>query len=134
MIRAIIYFLLAIHALLIIWALIGFVEWFSETTPWQRVSNPLFPRHIMFMQWTLTLAAGVIFIGGYVVKWRHTPVAMVGVYAGMATLCAVETFGYMKGDLRFVAMGLEYLAYTAILMFLFRSNLFISSYDEGTAA
>lgn len=124
LIKAFGYVLLAVHGFLALWALVGFVEWFSATTPWSRVSNDLFPRDILFMQWALTLAAAALFIVGYVLGWSYTPVAMACVYASMAALCAVETFGYMESDTRFLAMGLEYLAYAGILVFLFRSSLF----------
>lgn len=47
---------------------------------------------------------------------------MACLYAAMAVLCAVETFRYMENDSRFLAMGLEYLAYAGILAFLFRTR------------
>jgi hypothetical protein len=112
--------LLGVHAFLGVWGLIGFAEWFSDSTPWPRVSNPLFPRDILLMQWSLVLAASVLFIGGHALRWEHTPAAMACVYAAMAALCAVQTFTWLKGDLRFVAMGAEYAAYAVILLFLFR--------------
>lgn len=116
--------LLVVHGILALWALIGFAEWFFPNTPWSRVSNDLFPQDVLFMQWALTLLAAVVFIVGYLVGWSHTPTAMACVYSAMAALCAVETFGYMESDTRFVAMALEYLAYAGILLFLFRSDLF----------
>jgi hypothetical protein len=122
--RAFTLLLLGVHAFLLAWGLVGFVEWFSSVTPWPRVSNPLFPPDILFMQWTLVVVAGVTFIAGYLLRWPHTPVAMACVYAAMAALCAVETFRFLESDFRFAAMGLEYLAYAAILLFLFRSGPF----------
>jgi hypothetical protein len=62
----------------------------------------------VILQWSLTLAAGVVFLGGYFLAWSRTPSAMAGIYLAMAAVCAVETFGYLEGNLRFVAMGLEY--------------------------
>lgn len=118
------YVLLAVHGFLGIWATVGFIEWFWVTPPWPRISNTIFPRDILFIQWTLTLAAACIFIVGYMVRWPAMPVAMACVYAAMAALCAVETFGYMKSDPRFIAMTAEYLAYTGILVFLFRTRVF----------
>jgi hypothetical protein len=56
--------LLGVHAFLAVWGLVGFVEWFSSGTPWPRVSNPPFPREILFLQWTLVLVAGATFIAG----------------------------------------------------------------------
>jgi hypothetical protein len=88
------------------------------------VSNPLFPRDILFMQWTLILVAGSVFLSGSFLRWHQTPTAMACIYAAMAALCAVETFRYRESGTRFHAMGLEYLAYAGILVFLFRSSLF----------
>ena len=116
--------LLAIHAFLLAWGLVGFVEWFSASVPWARVSNPLFPPTILLLQWTLVVIAGGVFLGGFASRWRHLPIAMAGIYAAMAMLCAVETFGYMVSDTRFVAMALEYAAYLAILVYLDRSPRF----------
>lgn len=48
---------------------------------------------------------------------------MTAAYAAMAALCAVETFGFLVHDGRFLAMGLEYFAYLAILLFLYRARL-----------
>jgi hypothetical protein len=119
MIKTFTYLLLTVHGFLGIWATVGFVEWFWATPPWPRISNALFPGDILFMQWTLTLAAACVFIIGYAVRWPHLPVAMACIYASMAALCAVETFGYMENDSRFIAMTAEYLAYAGILVFLF---------------
>jgi hypothetical protein len=124
LIRTITVILLAVHGFLAIWALIGFAEWFSTTPPWNRVSNPLFPREVLFIQWALTLTAASAFILGYVFRCQYTPLAMACVYAAMAALCAVETIRYMESDSRFIAMGVEYLAYAGILVFLFRARIF----------
>jgi hypothetical protein len=51
---------------------------------------------------------------------------MACIYVAMAAVCAVETFGYLDGTGRFVAMGMEYAAYAGIAAFLFRSDLFVS--------
>lgn len=120
MIKAIFVLLLVVHGLLAVWALVGFVELFWATPPWSRVSNPLFPGGVLFLQWALTLLAAAVFIGGYIFRWHNMPVALACVYVAMASLCAVQTFMYMESDTRFIAMGLEYAAYVFILLFLFR--------------
>lgn len=128
-VRAVLLFLLVVHGLLAAWAIVGFVEWFWAAPPWPRVSNELFPRDVLFVQWASTLAASAVFLLGYALGWRHTPIAMACAYAAMAAVCAVETFGYMESDSRFVAMGAEYVAYAAILvfLFLFRARLYRAS-------
>ncbi len=124
LIKATIVILLVVHGFLAVWALVGFVEWFWADPPWSRVSNPLFPRNILFLQWFLTLIAAAVFIVGYIIRWQYTPIVMACIYIAMASLCAVETFEYMKSDSRFIAMGIEYLAYAGILFFLFRARIF----------
>lgn len=124
--KVITFLLLAVHGILALWAVVGFAEWFWATPPWPRISNAIFPRDILLIQWTLTFIAASVFIGGYILKWPNTPVALACVYAAMAALCAVETFGYMEGTARFVAMGAEYLAYAGILVFLYRIRIFQS--------
>jgi hypothetical protein len=121
--KAIIVVLLAVHGILAVWALAGFVEWFWATPPWNRISNVLFPRDILFMQWSLSLAGAAIFLIGYAIGWRFMPVALASAYAAMAALCAVQTFAYMESEHRFLALGLEYVAYAAILTFLFRTRI-----------
>jgi hypothetical protein len=116
--------LVAVHAVLGLWAAVGFVEWFWATTPWPRITNPLFPRGVLLLQWGLSLAAAVLFVGGYARRWSRTPTAMAVVYAAMALVCAVETFSYMHGTSRFVAMTAEYVAYAGILIFLHRTPYF----------
>jgi hypothetical protein len=120
--------LLIVHGLLAVWALIGFTELFYSDVPWSRISNPLFPGSILFLQWLLTLAAAGIFIFGYITKWRHTTVALLFAYTAMAALCAIETFGFLKHDSRFLDMIIEYITYVVILIFLFRSNFFQKQY------
>jgi hypothetical protein len=116
--------LLLVHGLLALWGVVGFTEWFWADPPWPRVSNELFPPGVLFLQWTLVLVAAAVFLVGTRLRWTHTPAAMAVVYAAMAGLCAVQTVRYMESDHRFVAMGLEYVAYAGILLFLFRSEEF----------
>jgi hypothetical protein len=116
--------LLAVHGFLVLWALVGFIELVAPSVPWPPVSNPRFPREVLILQWSLTLAAGVILIAGYWRRWARTPGTMAGIYVAMAVVCAVETFGYLEGNVRFVAMGLEYAAYVGISAFLFHSRHF----------
>jgi hypothetical protein len=51
---------------------------------------------------------------------------MAGIYLAMAAVCTVETLGYLEGTAGLVAMGLEYAAYVVIVVFLVRSELFVT--------
>ncbi len=50
---------------------------------------------------------------------------MVFAYGMLATVCAIETFGYMTNPSKYVAMVSEYVTYTIILALLFRHHYFI---------
>lgn len=111
--------LVLVHVLLAVWAVVGLAEMVFADVPWPRVSNELFPAPVLLAQWLSILVASFFYIAGYLRRSRYTPYAMAAAYAIMAAVCAVETFGYMISDKRFLAMALEYLAYAAILVFLF---------------
>lgn len=114
--------LLVVHAGLGLWALVGFLELSLHTVPWSRVSNPLFSRPMLLLQWSLIALAAMVFIAGYLVRWRPTPVAMLVVYGAMVATCAYQTFFVLTAPSRFVAMAIEYLEYALILWFLFSSE------------
>jgi hypothetical protein len=120
--RAITGFLLAVHTGLGVWALVGFMELALPEVPWKRVSNPLFSSSMLLLQWSLITVAATVFISGYLRRWKHTPVAMLGVYGAMALVCAYQTFFILTNASRFRAMAIEYTEYAVILMFLFFSN------------
>jgi hypothetical protein len=114
--------LVLVHIFLGIWALVGFAEWSLRSVPWPRVSNPELPRGLLFAQWALLLTAAGVFLSGYFARWPHTPWAMAAVYAAMAALCAVQTFGYLTSPTRFRAMIIEYAEYAVILWVLFATR------------
>jgi TRAP-type C4-dicarboxylate transport system permease large subunit len=122
--RASLFVLLVVHGFLALWGVGGFTECFWADPPWPRVSNELFPSGVLFLQWTLILMAAAVLLVGTRFRWTHTPTAIAGVYVAMAGLCAVQTVRHMESDHRFVAMGLEYVAYAGILVFVFRSSEF----------
>lgn len=110
--------LLGVHALLVGIGVGGLIEWFT-TPPWEPFSNPELPRWMLLLQWLLMLGAGVVFIAGWLARWRFLPWAMAGIYFVMASVCAVQTFTMLTNDDRFTDMAVEYAEYTAILLVLF---------------
>ena len=114
--------LVAVHVGLGLWALVGFLELALPEVPWTRLSNPLFSRPMLLLQWSLITLAAMVFIGGYAWRWRHTPVAMSVVYGAMALVCAYQTFFVLTHPTRFRAMAIEYAEYSSILAFLFLSS------------
>ncbi|MBN1205470.1 MAG: hypothetical protein JXB05_11175 [Myxococcaceae bacterium] len=114
--------LLIVHAGLGAWALVGFMELALPEVPWKRVSNPLFSRSMLLLQWSLISVAATAFIAGYLGRWKHTPMAMLLVYSAMALVCAYQTFFILTNASRFRAMAIEYTEYAVILLFLFLSH------------
>lgn len=114
--------LLVVHAGLAAWAAVGFAELTLPEVPWTRLSNPLFSRAMLLLQWSLILVAASTFIGGYAFRWHHTPVAMEIIYGTMALVCAYQTFFILTHATRFRAMAIEYVEYALILAFLLTSS------------
>lgn len=111
-------FLLGVHVALLVWALVGMVELVSARVPWPKVSNVAFPPWLLLVHWLAVLGGSGVFVGGYLARWRHTPGALAIAYALMAAVCVIETFGFLTGTRRFVAMALELSAYLGILWLL----------------
>jgi hypothetical protein len=115
--------LLLVHAGLGAWAVVGFAELLLADVPWTRISNPELSRPMLLVHWTLIGSAAIVFVVGYLSRWRRTPVAMLGIYAAMALVCAYQTLFVLSNEGRFVAMAIEYTEYTVISLFLWRSEL-----------
>jgi hypothetical protein len=126
--RALTALLLSLHVGLFVWALAGWSEWLLPAVPWPAVSNPLFPRWLLFAHWSAVLLAATLFLGGYRARWRRTPAAMIPAYAFMAAVCLVETFFFLVHPLRFVALALELVAYVAIPVALHRLPSFVARF------
>ncbi len=112
--------LLLLHAGLLLWATVGWIEWFASTVPWTPLSNPLFPQWVLFLHWSAVAIASALFLWGYATRWKHTPVAMIPAYGFMAIVCFIETIWFMESPYRYLAMAAEYAAYAGILWMLFR--------------
>lgn len=120
--RVLAVFLVLVHAALMAIGIIGLAELLLPSTPWAPISNPAFPVPILWLEWLLLLAAGILFVFGYLLRWRYTPAAMAVAYGALAALCMIQTTWYLEGRMRYPLMVLEYLEYALILVFLFRSR------------
>lgn len=119
--RAIITALVAVHLFLLAWAIIGIAEFVSGQVIWPGATNPDFPRWMLLAQWVALPLTALVFLLGYAFGWRGMPSLLLAGYAVLAALCAYQTFFLLTHDTRFIAMALEYAAYVAIGIFLFRS-------------
>ena len=59
---------------------------------------------------------------GYFLRWRFTPLAMIVIYAALATLCAIETFDFMGNPSRYGDFARECTYYVLISIYLVRSR------------
>jgi hypothetical protein len=121
--------LVTLHALLLGWAVIGLAEWFLLDLPWPAVSNELLPRWLLLLHWLSVLGASLLFLLGYLLKWKRTPVLMIPAYSLMAIVCTIETIFFLTHPLRYVAMVLEYIAYVAIPFALLRLPSFVRHFQ-----
>lgn len=115
--------LLGVHGGLALWAAAGLAELVEPERPWPAVTNPELPAGIRLVHWLAMLGAGSVFVVGYLRRWPATPRLMVYAYAGLATVCAVETFGHLTNTSRFVDMAVEYGTYGVLVVLLHKTPL-----------
>lgn len=108
-----------VHLGLIVWAAIGLVEWFVPDPPWRRLSNPLFSRGMLMLQWSVVLGTASILVVGTLLRWPWAPYLLAAGYVAMASICAFQTFNILQHEGRFTSMALEYVAYIVVLALLF---------------
>jgi hypothetical protein len=106
--------LLALHLVLLLWAITGLIEWVLPSVPWPPFSNPLFPHWLLFFHWLSVIIASLGFLIGFAYRWRWTPKAVIPAYFFMGVVCTIETISFLTHPLRFLAMTAEYAAYVAI--------------------
>ncbi len=124
MTRSFPYVLVAVSVVLIIWAVLGFIEYFAPSVAF-GLQDANFPRGTQFLHWLLLLLTGSIFVGGFLLRWRHTPFATITMYATLATLCFIETVDFNAfggGTKRFFIMAAEYVVYIVLSAYLLRSE------------
>ncbi|MEM7376546.1 MAG: hypothetical protein AAF460_03465 [Pseudomonadota bacterium] len=123
MARHALHLLLCVKAGLLVWGVLGFVEYVSPAVAF-GLQDANFPRGVQFLHWFLLVLTGATFVVGYLRRWRHTPTATVVLYATLATLCFVETVDFNAfggGDSRFAIMTAEFVLYAVLAVFLLRS-------------
>lgn len=122
--RAFPYLLLAIKAVLLVWGLLGLLEYFSPSLR-LGLQNDNFPQGTQLLHWLLLLLSGSTFVGGFLWRRRYTPFATITMYAALATLCFVETvdFGaFGGGTTSYFIMAGEYAVYIALSIYLLQSR------------
>ncbi len=119
------YVLALTHLFLLLWSTGGMVEMSPVKVPWTPYTNVDFPRWLLPIHWGAVMIASTGFLTGYFFRWRGTPAFMLAAYSMLFTICVIETFGFMTSATKYIAMTAELVAYTIILLLLFKSRYFV---------
>ncbi|SRR6056297_989785 len=111
-------FLVIASAVLVVWGLAGFFEYFTGITPVIELQNSAYPSGVQFVHWLLITLTGGAFLIGYFTHWSFTPFAMILLYSNLSVLCTIQTFDFMSDQW-------SYTAYISELIFYFVTSLFL---------
>ena len=116
------YLLLIVAIIMLSWGILGFFEYFWGLAPLMKLQNPTFPKGTQFLHWVLITLTGSVYIVGYFSKWKYTPLAMIVIYAMLATMCFIQTFDFMTNPSRYADFVRECIYYVIISVYLIRSQ------------
>lgn len=116
------YLLILAATVMLGWGTFGFLEYFTGLAPLIPLQNSTFPEGTQFVHWMLITLSGSVFLAGYFLRWPYTPLAMIVLYAALATLCAIETFDFMENPSRYGDFARECIYYVLISIYLVRSR------------
>ena len=124
------YLLIFAATVMLGWGTLGFLEYFTGLAPLVPLQNATFPGGTQFIHWLLITLSGAVFLTGYFLRWRYTPLAMIVLYAALATLCAIETFDFMENPSRYWDFVRECTYYVLISIYLVRSGRMRERFGE----
>lgn len=116
------YLIILAATIMLGWGILGFLEYFTGLAPLRPLQNPTFPNGTQFVHWLLITLSGGTFLIGYVSRWSFTPIAMLVLFASLATLCAVQTFDFMENPSRYFDYARECTYYLIMSVYLVRSK------------
>ncbi len=116
------------------WGVFGFLEYFTGAAPLMPLQNPTFPAGTQFVHWTLITLSGATFLAGYFLRWKYTPLAMVVLFASLATLCAIQTFDFMVRPSRYWDFMRECIYYIVMSIYLLRAQRMRDRFGTVTIA
>lgn len=114
--------LLLAAVVMLSWGILGFLEYFSEIALLMPLQNSTFPPGTQLLHWFLITLSGSVYLLGYLLKWKYTPMAMIVIYAMMATMCFIQTFDFMTNPSRYTDFVRECIYYVVISVYLLRSR------------
>lgn len=116
------YLLLLAATVMLSWGVLGFLEYFFEIAFLVPLQNPTFPKGTQFIHWFIITSSGGVYLMGYFTKWKYTPLAMIVIYAMLATMCFIQTFDFMTNASRYTDFVRECIFYVVISVYLLRSQ------------
>ena len=116
-------FLVIANAILLVWGLAGFFEYFTGITPIIKLQNSAYPDGVQFVHWLLISLTGGTFLIGYLTHWRLTPFAMILLFSNLAVLCTIQTFDFMSEQWSLNAYIGELIFYLLTSLFLIYSTV-----------
>lgn len=116
------YLIILASIIMLGWGLLGFLEYFTGLAPLMPLQNATFPSGTQFVHWLVITLSGATFLVGYFSRWSYTPIAMIVLFASLATLCAVQTFDFMENEGRYADFARECAYYVIISIYLIRSK------------
>ncbi|MEM9476945.1 MAG: hypothetical protein AAGA71_16745 [Pseudomonadota bacterium] len=120
--RVLSYLILLASVIMLGWGLLGFLEYFTGLAPLMPLQNSTFPMGMQTVHWLLITATGATYLTGYALRWSYTPIAMLVLFASLATMCAIQTFDMLENPDRYRNFVMECINYTIISIYLFRSR------------
>ncbi|HEX9752985.1 MAG TPA: hypothetical protein VGA46_06005 [Methyloceanibacter sp.] len=110
--------LFVLHTGLGVWAALGLIEFLTPDQITFGLANRHFPDWMQLLHW-LAIGAGA---SAFLLTWRRFPqarlMAMATAYGLMAVVCLIQTLLFLQHPGKWRDMGLEYVAYLAILWLL----------------
>ncbi len=116
------------------WGVLGFLEYFTGAAPLMPLQNATFPSGTQFVHWTLITLSGATFLAGYFLRWSYTPLAMIVLFASLATLCAIQTFDFMENPSRYWDFLRECIYYIIMSVYLVCAKRMRERFGEVTIA
>ena len=113
--------LVAWSAIMIVWGLAGFFEYFTGITPVIKLQNSAYPAGLQFVHWFLISLTGGTFLIGYLTHWSWTPFAMILLFSNLTVMCTIQTFDFMSDQWSLNAYIGELIFYLATSLFLIYS-------------
>jgi len=115
--------LVAWSAIMLVWGLAGFFEYFTGITPVIKLQNSAYPGGLQFVHWFLISLTGGTFLIGYLTHWSWTPFAMILLFSNLTVMCTIQTFDFMSDQWSLNAYIGELIFYLATSLFLIYSTV-----------